>query len=146
MMATDAAEQIITRDSAVWVSRNDPAAKPFFLIGQYASAPVKLEIAGGSEAEPICTLVSNPSLTPVKINDFKWGTNPHEKDLIRIPNEKGAPLLFTWTGEAWETFIGTDRGGYWTTEFEVPAGTGFWYMRCGAAFTLELPKSSPSAE
>ena len=141
MMATDAAEQTITRDSAVWVSRNDPAAKPFFLIGQYASAPVELEIAGGSEAEPVCTLVPNP-----KINDFKWGTNPHEKDLIRIPNEKGAPLLFTWNGEAWETFIGTDRGGYWTTEFEVPAGTGFWYMRCGAAFTLELPKSSPSAE
>jgi hypothetical protein len=149
MMATDAAEQTITRDSAVWVSRNDPAAKPFFLIGQYASAPVELDIAGGSDAEPVCTLVPNPSLTPVKINDFKWGTNPpnpHEKDLIRIPNEKGAPLLFTWNGEAWETFIGTDRGGYWTTEFEVPAGTGFWYMRCGEAFTLELPKSSPSAE
>jgi hypothetical protein len=146
MMATDAAEQPITRNSAVWVSRNDPAAKPFFLIGQYASAPVELDIAGGSDAEPVCTLVPNPSLTPVKINDFKWGKNPHEKDLIRIPNEKGAPLLFTWTGEAWETFIGTDRGGYWTTEFEVPAGTGFWYMRCGEAFTLELPKSSPSAE
>ena len=39
-----------------------------------------------------------------------------------------------------------ERYGVWKNDAVVPAGTGFWYMRKGAAFEIKLPKSNPCTE
>ena len=140
--ASEASEQNLQRNSAVWVTRNDPVAKPFFLIGQYSDTKQTLTIEAGTTDNAVCTLVPNPSLKSVKVNDYKWNGNPMEGDMIRIPNEKKSALVLRWKNGAW----GRIASGKWKTDTEVPAGTGFWYMRCGAAFEVELPDSAPASE
>lgn len=139
--ASEASERQLSRNSSVWVTRRNPAAKPFFLIGQYSSAPVTLHIAGDSSDAPeaVCTLVPNPSLEAVKVNDFKWNGRPSTNDIIRIPNEKKAPHVLRWENGEW----GRLAGGEWKNDTKVPAGTGFWYMRCGEPFEIELPSTRP---
>ena len=117
-------------------------AKPFFLIGQYSDTKQTLTIEAGTTDNAVCTLVPNPSLKSVKVNDYKWNGNPMEGDMIRIPNEKKSALVLRWKNGAW----GRIASGKWKTDTEVPAGTGFWYMRCGAAFEVELPDSAPASE
>jgi len=140
--ASEASEQNLQRNSAVWVTRNDPVTKPFFLIGQYSDTKQTLTIEAGTPDNAVCTLVPNPSLKPVKVNDYKWNGRPIEGDIIRIPNEKKSALVLRWKNGEW----GRIASGKWKTDTEVPAGTGFWYMRCGAAFEVELPDSAPAAE
>ena len=150
-----AEEHSISRDSAVWVTRKDPAAKPFFLIGQYSSAAVELTInsapQGEDEVDAVCTLVPNPSMEAVKINSYNWGSNPHINDLIRIPNEQDSPVALHWNGREWGRIIPPEPGkrvGRYTNEDEVPAGRGFWYMRAkgGGEFKILLPRSDPSVQ
>ena len=140
--AVEASEQSLQRNSAVWVIRNDPAAKPFFLIGQYSDAPIALRIEGGTADSPVCTLVPNPSLEAVKVNDYNWNEKPVDGDIIRIPNEKKAPLVLRWKNGEW----GRLASGKWKNDTEIPAGTGFWYMRCGEAFDMVLPNAQLNEE
>ena len=141
-------EHELSRNSAVWVTRDKPAAKPFFLIGQYSSEAQKLKIEAGTEANPVCTLVPNPCLTAINVNEYDWGSNPigDNKDLIRIPNGDKAPLLVQWNGEEWGRSVNEGRKTVWKNDVMVPAGTGFWYMRCGGGFEITLPASAPAAE
>ena len=148
---TAASAHSLERNSAVWVTRDKPEEKPFFLIGQYSSEAQKLKIAAGSEENPICTLVPNPCLTATKVNAYNWGEEPHEKDIIRIPNEKTAPIALRWDSskKEWGRYVKKPdgRGSEWNNAAEVPAGTGFWYMRCGdEEFEIALPASAPVAE
>ncbi len=138
--APDAEEHGLSRTSAVWVERNDPAAKPFFLIGQYSNAPLTLEISAGSPESMTCTLVPNPSTRDVKVNDYDWKGMPiagNKGDVIRIPNEKKVPHNLTWNEETktWGRWFNQQ----WKDDAVVPAGTGFWYMRRGEAFEVALP-------
>ena len=150
--APSAEEHELTRDSAVWVTRDDPTAKPFFLIGQYSGTPVTLKIEGGTEDVPVCTLVPNPCLTARSVNDYDWGANPigGHKDLVRIPNGEKAPIALTWDEQKKEwgrlVFDPSKRGNVWKNDDKIPAGTGFWYMRCGGEFEITLPASAPAAE
>ena len=145
---TAASAHSLERNSAVWVTRDKPEEKPFFLIGQYSSEAQKLKIAAGSEANPVCTLVPNPCLTAINVNAYDWGTNPigNNKDLIRIPNGDKAPLLVQWNGTEWGRYVNEGRKTVWKNDVMVPAGTGFWYMRCGGEFEITLPASVPAAE
>ena len=148
---TAASAHSLERNSAVWVTRNKPTEKPFFLIGQYSSEVQKLKIEAGSGDNPVCTLVPNPSLTAVKLNDsvWNWSTNPigNNKDLIRIPNGDKAPLLVQWDGKEWGRYVNEGRKTVWTNDVTIPAGTGFWYMRCGEdEFEITLPASAPVTE
>lgn len=146
--AAEPEEYEITRDSAVWVTRGQPEKKPFFLVGQYSSEAVTLAIAAGTEEEPVCTLVPNPGMAAVGINDYPWNGKPTAKDLIRIPNEKSHPIVLRWKNGAWGRFVYNPQTylSEWRTDQTVPAGTGFWYHRCGESFELTLPTSSPEAE
>jgi hypothetical protein len=146
--ATDAGEHPLPGNSAVWISRANSGNKPFFLVGQYSKNDVSLQIGGDESGDETFTLVSNPSFEPVRVNDYNWGTNPVKGDVIRIPNEKEAPLLLSWNGSEWGRLVKLpgERYGVWKNDAVVPAGTGFWYMRKGAAFEIKLPKSSPCTE
>ena len=146
--ATDAEDHAIGRESAVWVKRGKPEEKPFFLIGQYSAADVTLTIEAGSAEDPVCTLVPNPCLNDVPVNSYPWGDNPAAGDIVRIPNEKSAPLVLTWDGgkREWGRIVRVpgQRYGVWSGDYKIPAGTGFWYMRCSSSFNIKLPKSEPS--
>ena len=146
--AADAGEHPLPGNSAVWISRANSGNKPFFLVGQYSKNDVSLQIGGDESGDETFTLVSNPSFEPVRVNDYNWGTNPVKGDVIRIPNEKEAPLLLTWNGSEWGRLVKLpgERYGVWKNDAVVPAGTGFWYMRKGAAFEIKLPKSNPCTE
>ena len=145
---TAASAHTLSRDSAVWVTRNNPTEKPFFLIGQYSSETQKLKIEAGTEADPVCTLVPNPCLTAINVNAYDWGANPigNNKDLIRIPNGDKAPVLVQWNGSEWGRYVLEGRKSVWKNDVTIPAGTGFWYMRCGGEFEIELPASKPVTE
>ena len=137
----------LSRNNVTWVTRSNPTDKPFFIIGQYSPDDITLTIAAGAEKAPVCTLVPNPSLEPVKINDYPWGENPHEDDQIRIINEKQAPVLLFRYDNKWVTWlVGDDNIPYLEENITIPAGQGFWYQRCGSAFELKLPASKPFEE
>jgi hypothetical protein len=148
--AEDASQHRLERGGTAWIIRNDPDAKPIFLVGQYSGNPLSITIAAGGEDSSVSTLVPNPSLEPVPVNAYNWGLNPVEGDVIRIPNEKKAPLLLTWNGKEWGWIarIPGSRNGYWKNDDCVPAGTGFWYRRSPSAgsFEVKLPQSSPAAQ
>jgi hypothetical protein len=137
----------LSRDNVTWVTRSKPDEKPFFIIGQYSPNDITLTVAAGTVSEPVCTLIPNPSLEPVKINDYPWGENPHADDQIRIINEKEAPVLLFRYDNKWVTWlIGENGYPYLEENITIPAGQGFWYHRCADAFELKLPTSKPFEE
>ena len=137
----------LSRDSVTWVTRSKPDEKLFFIIGQYSPDDITLTIAAGTTSAPVCTLIPNPSLEPVKINDYPWGEYPHEDDQIRIINEKQAPVLLFRYNNKWVTWlVGDNKIPYLEENITIPAGQGFWYQRCGSAFELKLPASKPFEE
>lgn len=141
----------LERSDAVWVTRPSAATGSFFLVGQYSAEPATVAVAAGTPDDPVCTLISNPSLGPVSINSYPWNGQPTKDDLIRIPNEKSAPELLHWNATVgkWGRLVpgDGDRGGStWRYDAVVPAGCGFWYHRCGESFDLELPLSKPSGD
>ena len=139
----------LARNTTTWVTRSKPTEKPFFIIGQYSPDDITLTIAAGSERAPVCTLVPNPSLKTVKINeDYDWGYKPHKDDQIRIINEKEAPIqLFRHNGKWFGWFVDENNRSYLTDDISIPAGHGFWYHRCGdSSFELTLPTSKPIKE
>ena len=143
----DPASHQLSRSSATWVTRSNPAGKPFFIVGQYSPDDITLTVAAGEANKPTCTLIPNPSLEPVKINEYPWGENPCTGDQIRIVNEKEAPVLLFWRKGKWVTWVvGEDKVSYLKDDVAVPAGQGFWYQRCGSAFELKLPASKPFEE
>ncbi len=137
----------LSRDNVTWVTRSNPTNKPFFIIGQYSPEDITLTIAAGTTSAPVCTLIPNPSLEPVNVNDYPWDDKPHEYDQIRIINEKEAPVLLFRYSNKWVTWF-IDENGYPYLEenITIPAGQGFWYQRCGGAFELKLPTSKPFEE
>ncbi len=147
--APKASEHQLARNSAAWVTRSNPAERPFFLIGQYSSEEQTLTIKAGSAKNSVCTLVPNPSLEDVAINNYAWNGNPHKDDLIRIPNGGGGQILLQWENGAWGRWVYNPETylSEWRTDQKVPAGTGFFYQRCGeTSFELTLPASVPAGE
>ena len=141
----------LSQSDAVWVSRGNPAERPYFLIGQYSPDRAVLNIAAGTESDPVCTLIPNPSLSPVGINDYPWGDAPGEFDLVRIPNAQGSLELLRWDigRKEWGRLVpapGGRGGANWVSDWKIPAGQGFWYHRCSDGFELTLPKSFPEAD
>lgn len=139
----------LSRNNVTWVTRSNPTDKPFFVIGQYSPDDITLTIAAGAERAPVCTLVPNPSLKTVKINeDYDWGDKPNEYDQIRIINEKEAPVqLFRHNGKWFGWFVDENNSSYLTDDISIPAGHGFWYHRCGdSSFEITLPTSKPIKE
>lgn len=128
----DADKYPLARSGATWVKRSETATRPLFLIGQYSSAPIALEINGSTGERPAYTLVPNPSVVAISANDYNWNSNPISGDEIQISED----VVLTWNGESW----GRNLDGVWKADDKIPAGTGFWYVRRGPdSFDLSLP-------
>ena len=136
-------ERELDRGNAVWVSRTD-TSKPYFLVGQYNGAPVQITIAGGSVTEKGSTMITNPTLEPISVNDFAWGSNPSADDVIQVPNGLGVPLALIWRNGSWgysDKVYDAQKRRYvkeWKTNVMIAPGTGFWYYRTGSGFTVTL--------
>ena len=138
-------ERELNRGNAVWVERDNDTSRPYFLIGQYSSAPVQITVAGSdSVSEKGSTMITNPTLAPIGVNDFAWGLNPSEDDVIQIPNGSGTPLALIYRSGAWgysSKKKNPATGRYekvWKTDFPIAPGTGFWYYRTGPAFNVTI--------
>ena len=156
-MPESASEHKKSRGGGFMLLRNAPAGvdgtpKRVLLVGQYDPSGVEVSVVGGTEASPGFTIVGNPGLTPLKINDIGWNGNPTASDVISIPSDGEVPLALTWSNGAW---------GYWkssynakrhrvesvfVTDVEIPAGRAFWYARRGAAFTIRWASDASQGE
>ncbi len=143
------------RHDGVWVTRGDPAAGSYFLIGNYDSTPITVTVAGGTDVVggDTCSFVMNPNLTDIAVNDYAWGEHPSSKDLISIPNGNNGRMLLRWrttttdgvTTGTWGQWV-FDKAAFkstWKDDYAIKAGTGFWYHRTGSEFTIPLPQDGP---
>ena len=135
---------------AFWLVRSAPTPY-FYLVGRYTGGGFAAEIAGGTTADPAATLIANPTMCDIKVNDIDWQGKPLANDKITIPREGVAPLDLTWRNGAWGY---TDRRydpekdklvNVRVTDVTIPAGTGFWYIRRDEGFTIVWPLVWPDA-
>ena len=150
-----AAECPLVPGRAVWVTRSD-YSKPFTIVGQFSGAPMTNEIAGATtnasgKAVVSATMVANPSMHALRINDIDWGDNPEDGDTIEIPSMvdgtlstrlKWYPKTQLWGGMMPTLTRNPTTGRYEVaipTNFEIPAGMGFWYYRAsGSGFSVTV--------
>jgi hypothetical protein len=147
---SEAATTQMSPGYAFWLVRSAPTPN-FYLVGRYTGCGYAAEIVGGSVADPGATLVANPTMGDVAINDIDWQGKPLANDTITVPREDLAPLTLTWRSGKWGY---TDRRydpendkivSTRVTDVTIPAGTGFWYTRRGESFTITWPLAWPEA-
>ena len=147
---SEAATTQMSPGYAFWLVRSAPTPY-FYLVGRYTGGGFAAEIAGGTTANPGATLVANPTMCDIKVNDIDWQGKPLANDKITIPREGVAPLDLTWRNGAWGY---TDRRydpekdklvNVRVTDITIPAGTGFWYIRRDEGFTIVWPLVWPEA-
>ena len=141
---SEAATTQMSPGYAFWLVRSAPTPY-FYLVGRYTGGGFANEISGGTTSAPVSTLVANPTMCDVAINDIDWQGKPLSTDTIVIPGEGVAPLSLTWRNGAWgytERVYDPDKGKIVTTrktDSVIPAGTGFWYTRRGEGFSITWP-------
>ncbi len=134
----------IERGTATWVER-DGRRIPYFLVGQYFNGDIRVPIQEGTSGAPASTMVTNPNLTAIGVNEIDWGANPAADDRIHIPTDTDKPLTLRWKNGSWGQSV-VDRAkmkNIWKNDYTIPAGTGIWYVRRGGAFTITVPIKYP---
>lgn len=140
----------IERGGATWVERQKRDT-PYFLVGQYFSRDVDITIGAGTLEQETSTMITNPNLTPLNVNDIDWGGNPAADDKIQIPTDTARPLTLRWVLDRsdgkykWGRTV-TDPKTYkstWRYDYTIPPGIGFWYIRRGGAFEITVPSTHP---
>ena len=144
-VAAGEATATLVRGQAIWLVRQD-CSKPFFLQGQYASAPASVAVAGGTAETPAYTLLGNALRGEVGVNELAWGDAPAEGDRLSIPGGAVARVL-TWDAAkgVWYRMVPTVTGGVVKNvrkeDDRIGAGAGFWYVRASAGgFTFTWKK------
>ena len=115
--------------------------QPFFLVGQYCGDDVVVQVAAGTVAQPVSTVITNPNLVEISVNDINWGSSPTANDRLQIPTDGSIPLTLRWKNGKWgQTVVDpAQRKSVWKTEFKIKPGTGFWYVRRGGQFEVTVP-------
>jgi len=135
----------LSRGNTVWVTRQNPST-PFFLVGQYSGEDIEEPVAGSSGDTAAATMIANPRLTALAVNDIDWGGKPTESDVVWIPSENGIATTLRWTRDSsdgqmkWGCYVRKpgSRSSYLKTDWTVPSGTGFWYNRSGSGFSAKI--------
>lgn len=136
----DAETAQLPRGNAFWLVRSAPS-KYFYLIGRYTGEDYEVELKGGSKKEPGHTLVANPTMHDVDLNDLVFVDgegNPAEPSLddrIVVLDASGMQTIYFLhkTKKKWgrnvPTKVGNRTKQIWTEGGAIPSGTGFWYNR-----------------
>ena len=109
------------------------------------------EIVGGTTTEPGATLVANPTMHDVDLNDLVFVDgegNPAEPSLddrIVVQDAAGLQTIYFLhaTRKKWGCNVPTKVGRrvqqVWTEGGTIPSGTGFWYNRTsGGALKIKF--------
>jgi hypothetical protein len=128
---------------AFWLVRNVPG--PYiYLVGRYTGEDYVFDLEGGSAAEPGHTLVANPTMFDVPLNDLVFVDGegnpamPAAGDRIMTQDISGFQTIYyrnstnTKWGRNVPTKVGRRIQNVWTEDGTNTVGTGFWYMRTGA--------------
>ena len=130
----------LSRGNAFWLVRSEPS-EYIYLLGRYTGDEYDIELAGGSDKEPGHTLVANPTMFDVALNDLEFvdekgnKATPSADDRIVVQTASGLQLAYTRRGGEWgrvvATMVGRRITQSWTPGGTIPSGTGFWYVRTG---------------
>ena len=143
-----AGERTLARGMGLWLVRcgeGADVAKPFYVSGQLAVGAAATTIAKGTSSSPAWTLLANPDrAAATDLNAIDWQSKPLAADQITVATADGQ-ASYTWKNGKWGT-----GGGYGTdpatglmkqlprVETAVaPAGAAVWYVRRGAAFSVQ---------
>lgn len=144
-----AAERTLSRGLGLWLVRCGEGAdvtKPFYVSGQLAAGAATTTIAKGAASAPAWTLLANPDRTAATdLNAIDWQAKPLAADQVTVAVAGRTPVIYTWKGGKWGT-----GGGYALDEATglmkqrprvetaiAPAGAAIWYVRRGAAFSIQ---------
>lgn len=132
----------ISRGNAVWLRRQHPVdadgnPRPFWLYGQSVTTPVENVVAAPTGTQKYATtLLGNPYVRPVRVNDLKFEGTISTSDKIFIPNGTSTPKVLIYVKNRWRyTYAekledGSVRNAY-DYNVVIPAGLGFWIDRRG---------------
>ena len=102
-----------------------------------ASPSGTVTIAEGDGEKLSPTMVTNPTMEPVAINDLVWSGARDAGDQILIPTEGSTPTILTWDGTNWgaSALEQYEKNGRMRTrvirktDYTIAPGRGFWYYR-----------------
>ena len=123
---------------AFWLVREAPGDY-IYLIGRYTGEDYVTEIAGGTAESPVSSLIANPTMFDIDLNDLEFidgeghGATPADGDLIVTQNLSGLQTIYSRKNGEWGRNVSTKVNGriksVWTPGGTIPSGTGFWYSR-----------------
>ena len=121
---------------AFWLVRNAPG--PYlFLVGRYTGEDYVFNLEGGSTDTPGHTLVANPTMFDMDLNDLVFeGGSPAVGDRIITMGISGLQTIYypnatnttQWGRNVTQTVKGRKKQ-VWVEGGIIPAGNGFWYNR-----------------
>jgi hypothetical protein len=128
---------------AFWLMRPEPStpgnANPtnyIYLVGRYTGGAYATDIAGGTTEEAASTLVANPTMYDIDLNQLRFTVGePAPGDWITVQNLAGQQTIYfrnpanTEWGRNIQTKVGKRIVTVWTSGGTIPSGTGFWYKR-----------------
>ena len=144
LTSSDADTTTLARGTAFWLVRNDPGSvgstNHVYLVGRYTGGSYTNALAGGTADEPGYTLVANPTMDDVDLNDdlaFVGGSGntatPADTDRIVIQDVSGIDKVYVRKDGVWGRYVSRKVNGRikqtWESGGTVPSGTGFWYVR-----------------
>jgi hypothetical protein len=125
---------------AFWLVRNAPG--PYiYLVGRYTGEDYVTKLEGGTTAAPGHTLVANPTMFDIALNDLVFVNNegnpttPADGDRIVFQDIAGVQTIYSpnKTTKKWGRSVPTKVGRriqyVWTEDGTNTVGTGFWYTR-----------------
>ena len=139
---TEADTSLLDRGSSFWLVRNDPGSvgstNYVYLVGRYTGDTYSVALNGGTADKPGYTLVANPTMNDVGLNDNDLafvGGSPAAGDRIVIQDAAGFQKFYVRNAgnTEWGRWVSRKVGGRvkqtWVPGATIPSGTGFWYVR-----------------
>ena len=135
-----AEESTFEPGKAFWLGRKSPG-EYIYLVGRYTGEEYVMALEGGTTEDPGHTLVANPTMYDVALNDLEFvdgegnPATPADGDRIIFQDVSGYQTIYSphATTKKWGRIVPTKVGrrvqNVWTEDGTNTMGTGFWYMR-----------------